>query len=87
MNTQLEQRILFCLNEMAARKIFADDGKCAYCGLRARIKALCVLCEERRQRLSEKYPGVTPVKIAQEKIESGFTKLGNVTPPRFSATA
>lgn len=77
---EVEQQRLFELNLLATRKRSAltDDGKCAYCGLRARIRNLCVICEDRRQRLSERYPGISPVTQAQEKIAAGPTHLGTI---------
>lgn len=79
---EVEQQRLFELNTLATKRLFLDDGKCLYCGIRARVRNLCVLCEGRREMLAARYPG-SSVKRVQEKISGGMTKLGDVKRPAY----
>lgn len=78
MSAELDQQRLFELNALASRKLFVDDGKCRYCGIRARVRNLCVICENRREMLAQRYPGVSPLRSVQEKLASGPTRLADI---------
>lgn len=58
---ELEQRRLLLLNGYVdGTHAFVRDGKCAYCGIHAVAEIpLCVVCEERRQRLTLRYPDIS----------------------------
>ncbi len=81
-SAEVEQVALAHLNELVTRKRFVDDGKCLYCGIRARVQNLCVSCEDRRQRLSEKYPG-NSIQRVQAQVEAGPTRLRDIQKPVF----
>ena len=66
------------------------DGLCRFCGIRPRVKNLCMDCDARRERLAQKFPDVPPpapaikAPIAVRSTPLGMTALGSIDRPEWT---